>query len=117
MTWRSGLILVQFSCFQILPESYSFVGSTTAKSPSSKAPKSAKSKAQKRLPAVPKLKIFVASTVYNFEDQLRQICGVLTSLGYEVWNSHLGTVPVSPALSNRENCIEAVKACDLFLGI
>jgi len=88
-----------------------------AKSPSSKAQKNAKSTARKRLPIVPKLKVFVASTVYNFEDQLRQICGVLTSLGYEVWNSHLGTVPVNPALSNRENCIAAVEACDLFLGI
>jgi hypothetical protein len=67
--------------------------------------------------ATPRLKIFVASTVYNFEDNLRQACGVLASLGYEVWNSHLGTVPVNPALSNRDNCLAAVDACDLFLGI
>jgi hypothetical protein len=71
----------------------------------------------RRTPPVPKLKIFIASTVYNFEDHLRVVCGLLTSLGYEVWNSHLGTVPVSPALSNRENCMVAVNACDLFLGI
>ena len=66
---------------------------------------------------VPKPKVFVASTVYNFEDQLQQICGVLTGFGFEVWNSHLGTVPINPACSNRDNCIAAVGDCDLFLGI
>jgi hypothetical protein len=66
---------------------------------------------------LPKLKMFVASTVYHFEDQLDQICGVLGGFGFEVLNSHLGTVPVNPALSNRDNCIAAVGACDVFLGI
>jgi hypothetical protein len=59
----------------------------------------------------------VASTVYNFGDQLTQICGVLTGFGYQVWNSHLGTIPVHPGLSNLDNCITAVRNCDVFLGI
>ena len=67
--------------------------------------------------AVPKLKIMVASTIYNFEDQLTQICALLQSYGYEVWNSHLKTIPVHPGLSNTENCLRAVAACDLFFGI
>jgi len=59
----------------------------------------------------------VSSTVYNFEDHLGQICAVLDGFGYEVWNSHLGTIPVNPNLSNLENCIAAVRECDVFLGI
>jgi hypothetical protein len=59
----------------------------------------------------------VASTVYHFEDQLTQICGVLTGFGYEVWNSHIETIPVHPGYSNLQNCVAAVQTCDLFLGI
>jgi len=61
--------------------------------------------------------LMVASTVYQFEDSLEQICGVLNGFGYDVWNSHLGTIPVDPTLSNLENCVSAVKQCDIFLGI
>lgn len=67
--------------------------------------------------AKPKLKVMVASTVYNFEDQLTQICAVLTGFGYQVWNSHIGTIPVHPGKSNLENCVTAARDCDLFLGI
>jgi hypothetical protein len=59
----------------------------------------------------------VASTVYNFKDQLLQICGSLNSYGYEVWNSHLGTVRAYPNKSNQESCVIAAQNCDLFLGI
>lgn len=65
----------------------------------------------------PKLKIMVASTVYRFEEQLKQLCGVLESFGYEVWNSDLGTLPVDPRISNLENCILGVRNCDLVLGV
>lgn len=64
-----------------------------------------------------KLKVFVASTVYGFEDQLEQICAVLAGFGYEVYNSRLGTVPVDPTRSNKENCLAAVANCDAFVGI
>lgn len=64
-----------------------------------------------------KLKLMVASTVYHFEEPLNQICAVLTGFGYEVWNSHIGTIPVNPKLSNLENCVAAARDCDIFLGI
>lgn len=67
--------------------------------------------------AKPKLKLMVASTVYHFEDHLKQICGVLNGFGYEVWNSHLGTIPVHPGRSNLENSVAAARECDAFLGI
>lgn len=63
------------------------------------------------------IKIMVASTVYGFEDQLSQIVAQLRNLGYDVLNSHFGTVKVNPKLSNLDNCIRAVEECDLFLGI
>jgi hypothetical protein len=66
---------------------------------------------------IPKLKIMVASTIYGYEDQLEQICGTLQGYNYEVWNSHIKTIPVNPGLSNTENCLRAVESCDLFLGI
>jgi hypothetical protein len=69
------------------------------------------------MPKARKLKLMVASTVYSFQDQLNQICGVLSGFGYEVWNSHLGTIPLDPAKSNLGNCVSAVAECDLFLGI
>ena len=64
-----------------------------------------------------KLKLMVASTVYHFEDQICQICAILQGFGYEVWNSHLGTVPQHPGKSNKDICIEAARQCDIFLGI
>jgi len=73
--------------------------------------------ARSRVKPLPTLKIMVASTVYNFEDQLNQICAILRNFGYEVWNSHLGTVPLNPHGSNLDNCLAAVRNCDLFLGI
>jgi hypothetical protein len=64
-----------------------------------------------------KIKIMVGSTVYGFEDQLSQIVAQLNTLGYEVLNSHHGTIKVNPNLSNLDNCLRAVEECDLFLGI
>lgn len=67
--------------------------------------------------AVAKIKVMVASTIYGYEDQLEQICATLKGYGYEVWNSHMRTIPVHPGLSNTENCLRAVDACDVFLGL
>ena len=64
-----------------------------------------------------KIKIMVGSTVYGFENELYQIVALLQTLGYEVLNSHVGTIKVNPKLSNLENCLNAVDVCDLFLGI
>ena len=59
----------------------------------------------------------VGSTVYGFEDQLSQIVAQLNTLDYDVLNSHYGSIKVNPHLSNLDNCLNAVKECDLFLGI
>lgn len=64
------------------------------------------------------IRLLVASTVYNYQDQLNQICGVLSSyVGYEIWNSHFGTMPTHPGKSNLENCLQAVRDRDAFFGI
>ena len=56
----------------------------------------------------------VGSTVYGFENELYQIVALLQTLGYEVLNSHVGTIKVNPKLSNLENCLNAVDV--LVLG-
>ena len=53
----------------------------------------------------------VGSTVYGFENELYQIVALLQTLGYEVLNSHVGTIKVNPKLSNLENCLNAVDEC------
>jgi hypothetical protein len=63
------------------------------------------------------IKIMVGSTVYGFEDQISQIVAQLNTLGYQVLNSHYGSIKVNPNLSNLENCLKAIEECDLFLGI
>jgi hypothetical protein len=69
------------------------------------------------MPDEPKIKIMVASTVYHFEDQLAQICAVLSGFGYEVWNSSKAPFPVYPGTVAVESCLAAVRQCDGFLGI
>jgi len=59
----------------------------------------------------------VSSTVYGIEDFLDLTYVLLDGLGYEVWMSHKGTMPVDPKLSNFDNCERCVNNCDLFLGI
>lgn len=66
---------------------------------------------------IPKLKVMVASTIFGYEDQLEQICATLQGYKYEVWNSHIKTIPVHPGLSNTQNCLRAVETCDVFFGI
>lgn len=63
------------------------------------------------------IKILVASTVYGFEDQLSAIYTQLDSYGYDVLNSHMGTVYAGAENSNLDNCMDAVDECDAFLGI
>ncbi|MFM9963470.1 MAG: DUF4062 domain-containing protein [Planctomycetaceae bacterium] len=63
------------------------------------------------------LRLMLASTVYGFETELEQIAAVLRAYGYEIWNSHLGTIRAHPDKSNLENCLIAVQECDVFLGI
>lgn len=62
------------------------------------------------------IKVFVASTVYNFEYQLDKIFELLDSYGYDVYMSHKGTVLLDSNESNKENCINGVKEADVFIG-
>lgn len=61
--------------------------------------------------------VMVSSTVYGIEDFLGMTYVLLDNMGYDVWMSHKGTMPVDPTLSNFDNCVRCVRDCDLFLGI
>jgi len=64
-----------------------------------------------------KIEIMIASSVYGFEDQLNQICGLFEQMDYHPINSHYKTMPIDPSKSNLENCLAAVENCDAFFGI
>lgn len=64
-----------------------------------------------------KIKIMVASTVYNNRDLLLQICGMLNTYGYHVINSDYGTLHPALGQNNTDACLAAVEECDIFLGI
>lgn len=63
------------------------------------------------------IKIFVSSTVYDFETVLRNIFVTLDGFGYDVYMSKEGTIPLNSRLSNLVNCVNGVDECDIFLGI
>ncbi len=64
-----------------------------------------------------KIKIMVASTVYQNRDLLLQICGILNTYGYHVINSEFGTLHPPLGMNNTDACIAAVAECDIFFGI
>lgn len=63
------------------------------------------------------IKIFVSSTVYDFETDLRRIFATLDGFGYDVYMSREGTIPLNSRFSNAINCVNAVDECDIFFGI
>lgn len=63
------------------------------------------------------IRVFVASTVYNFQTELNKIYELLDNFGYDVLNSHKGTVPIDSRESNLTNCINGVEECDVFIGL
>ncbi len=63
------------------------------------------------------LTLMVSSSVYGIEEYLDQIYAVLSEIGYEVWMSHKGTVPINPNQTALESCLTAAGNCDLFLSI
>lgn len=69
------------------------------------------------MPAQPPLTVMVSSSVHQNKSLLDQVFAVLQGHDYEVWMSHMGTVPVFSRQSNYDNCLEAVEKCDIFLGI
>lgn len=63
------------------------------------------------------IKVFVSSTVYDFESTLLKIFAQLDNYGYDVYMSKEGTIPLDSRKSNLINCVDAVRECDVFLGI
>lgn len=63
------------------------------------------------------IKVFMSSTVYDFEATLNKIFATLDSYGYDVYMSKAGTIPIDSRRSNLVNCVEAVDECDVFIGI
>ena len=61
--------------------------------------------------------LMVSSTVYGIRNLLNQLHGYLQSVGWEVWISDRGSVPVDSDHSALDNCLRAVEDCDAFLGI
>ena len=62
------------------------------------------------------IKVFVATTVYNFESDLNTIYELLDNLGYDVYMSHKGSFPLNSKFSNLKNCTNGVEDCDVFVG-
>lgn len=62
------------------------------------------------------IKVFVASTIYNFQTELNQIFDLIDSYGYDVINSHKGTVDLDHTKSNLNICLDSVDECDVFVG-
>ena len=62
------------------------------------------------------IKVFVSSTVYDFETQLTDVFAMLDSMGYEVYMSKKGTIPLDSTLNTFVNCVNAVEECDVFLS-
>lgn len=63
------------------------------------------------------IKVFVASTVYNFQSDLDRIYNLLDAYGYDVMMSHKGTIPLDSSVANSQICIDGVNECDIFLGL
>jgi len=61
------------------------------------------------------IKVFVSSTVYDFETQLTLVYAMLDSMGYDVYMSKKGTIPIDSTLNTFVNCVDSVKDCDVFL--
>lgn len=61
--------------------------------------------------------VFVSATVYDKKDMLVTIKNILESAGYDVRISSAGTVPADSSISAYDNCLNAVKDSDFFIGI
>jgi hypothetical protein len=68
-------------------------------------------------PVRAKLKIMVASTVYQNRDVLLQVCAILNNYGYDVINSEYGTLHPPLGHNNTPACLAAVNECDIFFGL
>ena len=63
------------------------------------------------------IRVFVSSSVYEFETELSRVFAQLDGYGYDVCMSKEGTIQLDSRLSNLVNCVNAVEDCQVFLGI
>ena len=61
--------------------------------------------------------VMISSSVHNYKDQLLTIRDYFLQKGFNVIMSMDGTIFADPRLGNFDNCLEAVKACDIFFGV
>ena len=114
LAWYSeGITKAQQRLASILDETVHFCSEAPAPQP---IPGEGHAQPASRNPAR-KLTIMVSSAVYGYQEFLDRIYDLLVALGYEVWMSHKGTIPVISDCDTLENCIHGVEHCDLFLGI
>lgn len=62
------------------------------------------------------IKVFIASTVYNFQTELDKIYELLDGFGYDVFISYKGTFLTDSSESSLQNCKDGVNDCDVFVG-
>ncbi len=63
------------------------------------------------------IKVFIASTVYNFQNELNSIYYMLdNNYGYDVYSSYKGTFLTNSKLSNLQNCTNGIEDCNVFVG-
>lgn len=114
LAWYSeGITKAKMRLASIMEELVDFCSEAPAPQP---IPSDAQARPVQKNPAR-KLTIMVSSAVYGYQEFLDRIYDLLVALGYEVWMSHKGTIPVISDCDTLENCIRGVENCDLFLGI
>lgn len=66
-----------------------------------------------------RLRVMVSSSVYHQRTEVHQLCGLLSSYGYDVLNSEIGTIypPLGSKDITLDACLQAVRESDIFLGI
>ncbi|RZJ93824.1 MAG: DUF4062 domain-containing protein [Hymenobacter sp.] len=63
-----------------------------------------------------RLTVMVSSSVYGNRGLLDRVENTL-AVNYKVWMSDAGSLPTDSRRSPFEDCLEAVRACDVFVGI
>lgn len=61
--------------------------------------------------------VFVSSTVYDKKDMLDHIRIQVQNMNYDVRMSYAGTIPANSTESAYQNCLDAVRDADFFIGI
>jgi len=60
-------------------------------------------------------KIFISSTVYDFQDLRSALKYWLTEMGYEVYMSESNDFPRNASENSYQTCLSTIKKCDWFI--